>query len=70
MKIIVERETQKQTNKQTNKKTNKDKKEHGGGSYSKRVRAKWFCWTFKLDFLQLVCKASLIFKSNLELTLK
>ena len=40
MKIIVERETQKQTNKQTNKKTNKDKKEHGGGSYSKRVRAK------------------------------
>ena len=69
MKIIVERETQKQTNKQT-KKTNKDKKEHGGGSYSKRVRAKWFCWTFKLDFLQLVCKASLIFKSNLELTLK
>ena len=27
-----------------------------------------FC-TFKLGFLQLMCKASLIFKSNLELAL-
>ena len=38
-------------------------------SYSKRVRAKWFCYAFKLGFLQLICKASLIFKSNLELAL-
>ena len=33
------------------------------------VRAKWFCCAFKLGFLQLICKASLIFKSNLELAL-
>ena len=39
----------------------------GDGSYSKRVRDKWFCWTFKLGFLELICKASLIFKWNLEL---
>ena len=30
---------------------------------------KWFCCAFKLGFLQLICKASLIFKSNLELAL-
>ena len=28
-----------------------------------------FCCAFKLGFLQLICEASLIFKSNLELTL-
>ena len=33
------------------------------------MRAKWFCWAFKLGFVQLICKASLIFKSNLELAL-
>ena len=33
------------------------------------VGAKWFCCAFKLGFLQLLCKASLIFKSNLELAL-
>ena len=44
----------------------KDKKEQGGGSYSKRLRAKLFCWAFKLGFLQLICKSSLTFKSNLE----
>ena len=36
---------------------------------SERVRAKWFCCAFKLGFLQLICKISLIFKSNLELAL-
>ena len=48
------------------KKTEKNK---GDKSYSERVRAKGFCCTFKLGFLQLICKASLIFKSNLELAL-
>ena len=43
------------------------KKNKTDGNYSKRVRDKWFCWTFK--FLQLIGKASLIFKSNLELAL-
>ena len=51
------------------KKETKTKKNMGEGSYSKRVRPKWFCWAFKLGFLQLICKASLIFKSNLELAL-
>ena len=60
IKIIDQRETQKQ---------NKTKKKKGGGSYSERVRDKWFCWAFKLGFLQIICKASLIFKSNLELAL-
>ena len=34
-------------------------------SYSESVRAKLFCCAFMLGFLQLICKASLIFKSNL-----
>ena len=41
----------------------------GNGIYNERERAKWFCCAFKLGFLQLICKASLIFKSNLELAL-
>ena len=65
MKTMDERELQKTTNeKQTNTETSK-----GNRSYSERVRAKWFCCAFKLGFLQLICKASLIFKSNLELPL-
>ena len=60
MKIIDERERQK----------NKDRKtQRSGASYSESVRAKWFCCVFKLGFVQLICKASLIFKSNLELAL-
>ena len=58
--------------KQKRKKNTKGRKEEGGGggrNYSERVRAKWFCCAFKLSFLQLICKASLIFKSNLELAL-
>ena len=33
------------------------------------MRAKLFCCAFKLGFVQLICKASSIFKSNLELAL-
>ena len=62
MKTIDEREMQKIT-KEKETKTDGSK---GNRSYSERVRAKWFCWAFKLCFLQLVRKASLIFKSNLE----
>ena len=50
-------------NKQIQKGTRKNR------SDSERVRAKWFCCAFKLGFLQLIYKASLIFKSNLELAL-
>ena len=49
---------------------NKGRKEQRGDtSYSESVRAKLFCCVFKLGFLQLICKASFIFKSNLELAL-
>ena len=52
------------------RKTNKTKKmKKGGRGYSKRARDKWFCQAFKLAFLQLICKASWIFKSSLELAL-
>ena len=63
MTVIDERETL------PNKKKTKTEKNKGDKSYSERVRAKWFCCAFKLGFLQLICKASLIFKSNLELAL-
>ena len=33
------------------------------------MRAKWFCYGFKLGFLQLRCETSLIFKLNLLLDL-
>ena len=71
MKTIDERETQKNNNSNNNKKSNKERKEQGGEgggrSYSERVRAKLFCCVFKLGFLQLICKPSLIFKANIEL---
>ena len=64
MKTIDEREMQKTKEKQTKTERSKENR-----SYSKRVRAKLFCCAFKLGFLQLICKASLIFKSNLEFAL-
>ena len=65
MKTIDEREMQK-TTKEKQTKTERSK---GNRSCSERVRSKWFCCAFKLGFLQLISKASLIFKSNLELAL-
>ena len=65
MKTIDEREMQKAT-KEKWKKTERSKENR---SYSKSVRAKWFCCAFKLSFLQLICQASVIFKSNSELAL-
>ena len=55
--------------KENQRKKTKIEKNKLDGNYSERVRAKWFCCTFKLGLLQLICKASLIFKSNLELPL-
>ena len=55
--------------KTTKEKQTKTERSKGNRSYSKRVRANRFCCAFKLDFLQLICKASLIFKFNLELAL-
>ena len=55
--------------KEKRKEKTKTEKNKGHKNYSERVRAKWLCFVFKLDFLQLICKASLSFKSNLELAL-
>ena len=65
METIDEREMQKTTK----QKQNKAERSNGNRSYSERVKAEWFCCAFKLGFFQLICKASLIFKSNLELAL-
>ena len=65
MKIINER---KMKNEEEKKKKER-KEQRGDGSYSEWVRTKRFCYVFKLGFLQLICKAFLIFKSNLELAL-
>ena len=54
---------QQQKNKQRQKWTT------GDWSYTESIRAKWFSFAFNLGFLQLICKVSLIFKSNLELDL-
>ena len=51
-----------QQQQQQQKKNNKERQRRN----SERVRAKWFCSAFKLGFPQLLCKASLILKSNLE----
>ena len=51
------------------KKQTKTETSKGNRSYTEMVRAKGFCWAFKLGFLQLISKASLILKSNLELAL-
>ena len=45
------------------------KEQRSDSSYSEIVKPKWFCFAFKLDFLQLICITSLIFMSNLELAL-
>ena len=58
MKEICKKQTIKETLKTT----------RGHRCYSERVRAKWFCWAFKLGFIQLIRKAS-FFKSDLELAL-
>ena len=67
MKIIVEKERETKMKKIFKKKD--IKKQRGGSSYSKSVRAKWLCSALKLGFVQLICTASLIFKSNLKLPL-
>ena len=54
MKTIDKRKIQKTTAKKNNKQTKKDRKEHG----EQKLQQK--------GFLQLICKASLTFKSNLE----
>ena len=64
MKIVHEKQTQKLTKKQREAETSKMNR-----SYIEKVRAKWFCCEFNLSFLQLICKAILLFESNLEVAL-
>ena len=52
----------------TKEKQTKVERSKGNRGYSESVRAKRFFCAFKLGFLQLICKDSLIFKSNLELS--
>ena len=54
MKIINERESKKQ------------KHEEAKERRKLKWKSKWFCCAFKLGFVQLICKSSLISKSNLE----
>ena len=65
IKTIEERELQKTTK----EKQTKTERSNGNRTYTKRVRAKWLRCAFKLGLIQLICKASLISKSNLELAL-
>ena len=55
--------------KEKRNKKQRQKRTKGDRSYSQRVRPKWFCRALKLGFLQIICKASLIFKSNLQLAI-
>ena len=64
MKIVDD-----QKRKKTTKKKQRHKRAWGNISYSERVRAKWFCCAFKLDFFQFIYKGSLILKLNLEIAL-
>ena len=59
MKVIDENQTQKKQN---------IKGHRSDASSSGSVRAKCFCCAFKLGFLELICKASLIFKSNFRVS--
>ena len=52
------------------KKKKREREGRGDTSYGESVEVKWFSCAFKLGFLQLMCKASLIFNSNLELALQ
>ena len=65
METIDEREMQKTTK----EKQTKAERSNGNRSYSEKVRAKWFCCAFKLGFLQLICKASLIFSVEFRVSL-
>ena len=65
MKIRDQGETQTKQNKTKQKKRQK----RTSRTKAERVRVTWIFCAFKLGFLQLICEASLIFSSNLELAL-
>ena len=55
--------------KTTKGKQTKAERSKGNRNYIESVRAKSLRCAFELGFLQVICKASLILKSNLELAL-
>ena len=59
MNITDEKERQKSKDK---------KRQRSDKSYSEIVRAKWFCCALKLGFVQLICKASLIFQVDFRVS--
>ena len=59
--------TKNKTTQKKQKKKQRQNRTRGDRSYNERVRAKWPFCPFRLGFLQLICKTSLIFKLNLEL---
>ena len=65
----METKDEREMQKTTKEKQTKAERSNRNRSYSERVRAKWFCCAFKLGLLELMCQASLIFKSNLKLAL-
>ena len=58
----AKKEKTKQKQNKTKKRKKKTENNKGDRNYSKRVRAKWFCCTFKIGFPQLICQASLNFR--------
>ena len=68
-KVICVRDNENNRWKRNADKKTKTNKNKGDKNYSEKVGTKWFCCKFKLGFLHLIYKASLIFKSNLELAL-
>ena len=65
MVIISVKDNEKNRWKRKATTTKKDWKEQR----SETMRVKWFWCAFKVGFLQLIWKASLVFKTNLELAL-
>ena len=60
------KKTKKTKQKKQKQRQKEEKKKRSGASYNENVRGKWFRCAFKLGFVESICKASLIFKSNLE----
>ena len=59
---VREHENNRWKRKEKKKKVKQRMEQMDYASYSENVIAKWFYCAFKLGFLQLLCKASLMFK--------
>ena len=55
--------------KEIKQKQRQERTKRGPQNYSETVKAKVICCVFKFGFFQSICKAFLIFMSNLELAL-